>query len=177
METNAVMLQVGRGPFAPPATGLVKIGEPMTLVVTVEGDAGFDVSVGECVAHAGDRDKGGPIVKLTDVDGCPLKTKFFPEPFKTTRETGRSGASIIAYAFFQAFKFPDQMELFIECEVELCKTGCRVCPRFGVRYTYIVEMRIHIFKIISLCSKIIVANVPAMKRSSSTLSVLLTPFG
>ncbi|KAF4521589.1 hypothetical protein B566_EDAN001309 [Ephemera danica] len=124
-------IQVGEGPFATPVSGLVKIGETMTLVVSVEGDAGFEVSVGECVAHAGDRDKGGPIVKLTDADGCPLKTKFFPKPFKTTRETGRTGASIIAYAVFQAFKFPDQMELYIECEVELCKTGCRVCPRVG----------------------------------------------
>jgi hypothetical protein len=107
----------------------VKIGETMTLVVSVEGDAGFDVSVGECIAHAGDKESGGPIVKLTDADGCPIKTKLLPDVFQTTRETGGTGASVLAYAFFQAFKFPDQMELYIECEVELCKAGCRVCPR------------------------------------------------
>lgn len=104
----------------------MKIGETMTLVVTVDGDPDFDVSVGECVAHAGDRDQG---IKLTDSDGCPLKTKLLAEPFVTTKDTQGTGASVLAYAFFQAFKFPDQMELNIECEVELCKTGCRVCPR------------------------------------------------
>jgi hypothetical protein len=36
---------MGRGPFAPTANGLVKIGETMTLVVTVEGDPGFDIQV------------------------------------------------------------------------------------------------------------------------------------
>ena len=38
-------VQMGRGPFAPAATGLVKIGETMTLVVSVEGDPGFDIQV------------------------------------------------------------------------------------------------------------------------------------
>lgn len=39
-----------------------------------------------------------------------------------------SGASIIAYAYFNAFKFPDIMDLMIECNIELCKTDCEVCP-------------------------------------------------
>jgi hypothetical protein len=38
-------VQMGRGPFAPAATGLVKIGEVMTLVVSVEGDPAFDIQV------------------------------------------------------------------------------------------------------------------------------------
>lgn len=38
-------IQVGRGPFAPTADGLVKIGETMTLVVSVEGDPAFDLQV------------------------------------------------------------------------------------------------------------------------------------
>lgn len=38
-------IQVGRGPFAATADGLVKIGETMTLVVTVEGDPAFDLQV------------------------------------------------------------------------------------------------------------------------------------
>lgn len=38
-------IQIGRGPFAPAANGLVKIGETMTLVVSVEGDPGFDLQV------------------------------------------------------------------------------------------------------------------------------------
>lgn len=38
-------IQVGRGPFATAADGLVKIGETMTLVVSVEGDPAFDLQV------------------------------------------------------------------------------------------------------------------------------------
>lgn len=32
------------------------------------------------------------------------------------------------YSIFQAFKFPDEMDLVIECNVELCKTDCEMCP-------------------------------------------------
>lgn len=38
-------IQVGKGPFAPSASGLVKIGDTMTLVVSVEGDPSFDLQV------------------------------------------------------------------------------------------------------------------------------------
>ena len=65
--------------------------------------------------------------QLTDERGCILKPKLFGA-FQKTNDTGSTGASIIAYAFFQAFKFPDVMDLFIECNVELCKTNCEPCP-------------------------------------------------
>ncbi|CAH2252075.1 jg13874 [Pararge aegeria aegeria] len=120
-------IQSGKGPFAPEANGLVKIGEIMTLVVSVTGDAGFDILVRECVA----RDSGNNhIVPLTDSNGCVLKPKLFGA-FQKTRETGNTGASVIAYAFFNAFKFPDEMDLIIQCDVELCKTDCEVCPNPG----------------------------------------------
>lgn len=67
------------------------------------------------------------MLQLTDERGCILKPKLFGA-FQKTKETGNTGASIIAYAFFQAFKFPDVMDLFIECNVELCKTDCESCP-------------------------------------------------
>ncbi|XP_026750689.2 uncharacterized protein LOC113511271 isoform X2 [Galleria mellonella] len=117
-------IQVGRGPFAPEANGLVKIGEIMTLVVSVTGDAGFDILVRECVARDSENNH---VVPLTDSNGCVLKPKLFGA-FQKTRETGNTGASIIAYAFFNAFKFPDEMDLIIQCDVELCKTDCDVCP-------------------------------------------------
>ncbi|EFN80393.1 uncharacterized protein LOC105186910 isoform X2 [Harpegnathos saltator] len=117
-------IQIGRGPFAPAADGLVKIGETMTLVVTVEGDPGFDLQVRDCLA----RDEASTnTLQLTDERGCILKPKLFGA-FQKTNDTGNTGASIIAYAFFQAFKFPDVMDLFIECNVELCKTDCESCP-------------------------------------------------
>ncbi|XP_011259963.1 uncharacterized protein LOC105253552 isoform X2 [Camponotus floridanus] len=122
--TAKLDIQIGKGPFAPAADGLVKIGEAMTLVVTVEGDPGFDLQVRDCVA----RDEASTnMLQLTDERGCILKPKLFGA-FQKTNDTGNTGASIIAYAFFQAFKFPDVMDLIIECNVELCKTDCEACP-------------------------------------------------
>lgn len=44
-------IQLGRGPFAPTATGLVKIGDIMTLVISVTGDPGFDIQVSFVPEH------------------------------------------------------------------------------------------------------------------------------
>ena len=66
------------------------------------------------------------MLQLTDERGCILKPKLFGA-FQKTNNTGNTGASIIAYAFFQAFKFPDVMDLFIECNVELCQINCDPC--------------------------------------------------
>ncbi|KAB0803320.1 hypothetical protein PPYR_00290 [Photinus pyralis] len=116
-------IQRGRGPFAPSANGLVKIGEVMTLVVSVTGDPGFDIQVKDCRA----KDSSGKnVVSLTDDYGCVLKPKLFGA-FQKTRNTKDTGASIIAYAFFNAFKFPDVMDLTLECNVDLCKTDCEMC--------------------------------------------------
>ncbi|XP_015510532.1 uncharacterized protein LOC107217492 isoform X1 [Neodiprion lecontei] len=122
--TARLDIQMGKGPFAPAADGLVKIGETMTLVVSVEGDPGFDLQVHDCIA----RDETSTnIVQLTNERGCILKPKLFGA-FQKTKDTGNTGASIIAYAFFQAFKFPDVMDLYLECNIELCKTDCEACP-------------------------------------------------
>ncbi|KAK6622556.1 hypothetical protein RUM44_002368 [Polyplax serrata] len=117
-------IQVGKGPFGAPANGVVKIGEPMTLVVYVEGDPGFDVVVRQCQARDSTGEKS---ILLFDERGCVLKPKLFGA-FQKTRETGNTGASLIAYSYFSAFKFPDEMDLVIECNVELCKVNCEMCP-------------------------------------------------
>lgn len=117
-------IQMGKGPFAPPANGLVKIGETMTLVVSITGDPGFDIQVRDCKA----RDSTSTnVIALTDENGCILKPKIFGA-FQKTRNTGNTGASLLAYAFFNAFKFPDVMDLTLECNVELCKVNCEMCP-------------------------------------------------
>ncbi|CAG9766515.1 unnamed protein product [Ceutorhynchus assimilis] len=116
---------LGRGPFGEPANGLVKIGEQMTLVVSVTGDPAFDLQVKDC--RAVDAENKNTIA-LTDEDGCVLKPKLFGA-FQKTKETGDSGASIIAYAYLNAFKFPDQMDLMIECNIELCKNDCDMCTK------------------------------------------------
>lgn len=45
--------QSGRGPRAQPVQGLVRIGELLTAVVTVQGDTEFDLVVRNCVATDG----------------------------------------------------------------------------------------------------------------------------
>ncbi|XP_076334643.1 uncharacterized protein LOC143238378 [Tachypleus tridentatus] len=120
-------IQVGRGPFAAPVNGLVKIGDTLTAVIYVLGTDDFDVHVKSCIAHAGDVTKA---IQLTDERGCVIKKKLMG-PWQKTRSTGNSGASIIAYTFFQAFKFPDTMELYLECNVEICKFQCEdFCPEY-----------------------------------------------
>ncbi|CAH1117180.1 unnamed protein product [Phaedon cochleariae] len=122
--TARLDILLGRGPQGQPASGLVKIGEPMTLVVSISGDPGFDIQVKDCKAVDS---TGENVVPLTDDNGCVLKPKLFGA-FQKTRNTGNSGASIIAYAYFNAFKFPDVMDIMMECNIELCKTDCEMCP-------------------------------------------------
>lgn len=108
-------IQVGKGPFAPPANGLVKIGETMTLVVYVEGDTGFDVLVRRCQA----RDAAGEnSIQLFDDRGCVLKPKLFGA-FQKTKETGNSGASIIAYAYFSVGATHDFFPYSMHCRMYL----------------------------------------------------------
>ncbi|XP_060866093.1 uncharacterized protein LOC132941886 [Metopolophium dirhodum] len=121
--TARLDIQTGKGPFAPIASGLVKIGETMTLVVTVDGDPGFNILVRECVARDNNPESGNQL-QLTDAQGCVSKPKLFGS-FQTT--TNPATGSLIAYAYFQAFKFPDVMDLLIECNVELCKANCQPC--------------------------------------------------
>jgi len=46
---NAFMdIQIGKGPLAPSTNGLVRIGETMTMVISVIGDPGFDIHVSNC---------------------------------------------------------------------------------------------------------------------------------
>lgn len=42
----------------------------------------------------------------------------------------KNSGSISAYAYLSAFKFPDIMDLFLECTVSLCKSTCEECPEY-----------------------------------------------
>ncbi|XP_023231691.1 cuticlin-1-like [Centruroides sculpturatus] len=122
-------IQLGKGPFAPSVTGLVKIGDTLTMVIYVVGSEDFDMHVKDCIAHDGDLKNA---VQLTDARGCVLKKKLMG-PWQKTKQTGNTGASVISYAFFQAFRFPDKMEVFLECNLEICKYQCPgYCPDYSV---------------------------------------------
>ncbi|XP_045598554.1 uncharacterized protein [Procambarus clarkii] len=123
-------IQVGRGPFAPSASGMVKIGQLMTMVVGVEGPANADLLVRECVAHDGSHNDP---YQLTDEKGCVLGSrKKLLGSWQKTRDTGIPKVPVLAYSHFQAFKFPDKNDVYIECQVDLCTDGCPVCPEDGV---------------------------------------------
>lgn len=69
----------------------------MTLVVTVDGDPGFNILVRECVARDNNPESGNQL-QLTDAQGCVAKPKLFGT-FQTT--TNPATGSLIAYAYFQ----------------------------------------------------------------------------
>lgn len=67
-------------------------------------------------------DGGGHVIQLTDDQGCVLRPKMISGFLKT--RTSDERATVITYAFFHAFKFPDALSVHIRCKVEICRHGC-----------------------------------------------------
>ena len=74
--------------------------------------------VKSCVASDG----GGHVIQLSDEFGCVLRPKMISRFLKARGADER--ASVITYAFFHAFKFPDALSVHIKCKVEICRHGC-----------------------------------------------------
>lgn len=74
--------------------------------------------VKSCVASDG----AGHIIKLSDEFGCVLRPKMISRFLKARAPDER--ATVITYAFFHAFKFPDAISVHIKCKVEICRHGC-----------------------------------------------------
>ncbi|XP_033214690.1 uncharacterized protein LOC117171459 [Belonocnema kinseyi] len=112
-------IQHGKGPWAPPVSGIVPLGSTLTLVVAINDYRGeFDMRVKSCVASDG----GGHTIQLSDEFGCVLRPKMISRFLKARGNDDR--ATVIAYAFFHAFKFPDALSVHIKCKVEICRHGC-----------------------------------------------------
>ncbi|XP_055914552.1 uncharacterized protein LOC129947845 [Eupeodes corollae] len=112
-------IQHGKGPWAPPVSGIVPLGSTLTLVVAINDYRGeFDMRVKSCVASDG----SGHIIKLSDEFGCVLRPKMISRFLKARAPDER--ATVITYAFFHAFKFPDALSVHIKCKVEICRHGC-----------------------------------------------------
>uniref|UniRef100_T1H8C5 ZP domain-containing protein n=1 Tax=Rhodnius prolixus TaxID=13249 RepID=T1H8C5_RHOPR len=127
IQNEPGILEVGRGPFSYTDKSLVQLGDMMTLVITVEGDPQFNLKIGQCISTS----SAGSRIMLTDANGCPLREKLMGA-FQFTRNPN-DGAPI-AFAFFKAFKFPDEMDINFECHVELCKIECNTCQKPGLVY-------------------------------------------
>lgn len=114
-----MQIQVGKGPYASEVSGIVKIGQTMTMVLGVKDDENkFDMMVRNCVAHDGQR---API-QLVDEKGCVVREKIM-SPFKKVKNFD-STANVLSYAYFQAFKFPDSMNVHFQCVVQVCRGQC-----------------------------------------------------
>ncbi|XP_064081997.1 mucin-2-like isoform X1 [Macrobrachium nipponense] len=128
-------IQLGKGPFSNTVDGIVKIGDELTIVIySKDASSEFDMLVKNCMAYDSEdlEDERTARIQLSDSRGCLLKPKLMSYFFRT-KDTGTTGADIIAYASLFAFKFPDKMDVYLSCEVELCKGGCKnVCdnPEF-----------------------------------------------
>ncbi len=74
--------------------------------------------VKSCVASDG----ANHIIQLTDEHGCVLRPRMISRFLKAKISDER--ASVITYAFFHAFKFPDALSVHVKCKVEICRSGC-----------------------------------------------------
>ena len=91
-----MQIQVGKGPHANEVTGIVKIGQTMTMVLGVKDDENkFDMMVRNCVAHDGQRSP----IQLVDEKGCVARPKIM-SPFKKLKNFD-STANVLSYAYFQ----------------------------------------------------------------------------
>ena len=114
-----MQIQVGKGPWASEVSGIVKIGQTMTMVLAIKDDENkFDMLVRNCVAHDGHR---API-QLVDENGCVTRPKVMSK-FQKIKNFG-SSASVVSYAYFQAFKFPDSMNVHFQCVIQVCRYQC-----------------------------------------------------
>merc|ERR1711971_1036820 len=114
-----MQIQVGKGPYASEVSGIVKIGQTMTMVLGVKDDENkFDMMVRNCVAHDGQR---API-QLVDEKGCVVREKIM-SPFKKIKNFDTT-ANVLQYAYFQAFEFPDSMNVHFQCVVQVCRSQC-----------------------------------------------------
>lgn len=114
-----MQIQVGKGPWASEVSGIVKIGQTMTMVLAIKDEENkFDMLVRNCVAHDGKR---API-QLVDHNGCVIRPKIMYK-FQKIKNFGPS-ASVVSFTYFQAFKFPDSMNVHFQCVIQVCRYHC-----------------------------------------------------
>jgi len=119
-------LKFGKWPEISNINSIVRIGDPLSLLVYArDNNFEYDISVKDCYAFAGPdyENPNTQRLQLTDKNGCVLKDKLISS-FKSARENDNSGSIIVTYAHVQAFKFPDVMDVFMTCNIEICKGDC-----------------------------------------------------
>ncbi|KAK6627940.1 hypothetical protein RUM44_010422 [Polyplax serrata] len=82
-------------------------------------------------------DGAGHVIQLSDENGCVLRPKMISRFLKAKGADER--ASVITYAFFHAFKFPDALSVHIKCKVEICRHGCLDHCQFGSDFGHLIH--------------------------------------
>ncbi|XP_017777442.1 PREDICTED: uncharacterized protein LOC108563316, partial [Nicrophorus vespilloides] len=88
----------------------VKIGDPLTLQVTIDPQEVFGIRITDCLVRDG---LGWGEQKLINTDGCPLDPEIMGM-FQYSVEKTK------AVVNFQAHKFPYSPSVYYQCNVKLC---------------------------------------------------------
>ncbi|CCD70249.1 ZP domain-containing protein [Caenorhabditis elegans] len=108
-------IQRGEGPFAPPVTTPIKIGDNISLVVKAKSYLNetdqFDMFVHSCFATDG---KGDTKVQMIDENGCVIRLEF-ASPLHRAKD---SENTMFYYLLIKAFKFPGPDDVYFSCTIE-----------------------------------------------------------
>ncbi|UMM29667.1 hypothetical protein L5515_011916 [Caenorhabditis briggsae] len=108
-------IQRGEGPFAPPVTTPIKIGDNISLVVKAKSYLNetdqFDMFVHSCFATDG---KGDTKVQMIDENGCVIRREF-ASPLHRAKD---SENMMFYYLMIKAFKFPGPDDVYFSCTIE-----------------------------------------------------------
>lgn len=95
----------------------VKIGDPLTLVVTLDPQDVYGIRVTDCLVRDG---LGWGEQKLVGSDGCPVDPEIMGT-FEYSEDKTR------AMVHFQAHKFPYTASVYYQCNVKLCLKADKGC--------------------------------------------------
>ncbi|CAI2351323.1 unnamed protein product [Caenorhabditis sp. 36 PRJEB53466] len=108
-------IQRGEGPFAPPVTTPIKIGDNISLVVKAKSYLNdtdqFDMFVHSCFATDG---KGTTKVQMIDENGCVIRREF-ASPLHRAKDAEQI---MFYYVMIKAFKFPGPDDVYFSCTIE-----------------------------------------------------------
>ncbi|XP_014662807.1 PREDICTED: uncharacterized protein LOC106805637 [Priapulus caudatus] len=105
----------GRDPMAPAANKLI-VGDPSTIVITLENKGKWDISAGRCEVYDGIEVRREVII---DDEKCVLSTRVAKGPVKI-----RDKGNTVIYMELETFKYPDLPVVYFFCAVDLCSGRC-----------------------------------------------------
>ncbi|XP_034656521.1 adhesive plaque matrix protein isoform X1 [Drosophila subobscura] len=122
-------MEIGTGipPNIKPISSTLKLGTDVTFTINVKHSTqAWDVNILKCYASddMNFEARTTKTLQLSDKRGCTIKEKIFGEWKKLESQSGSSLTSTY-YNTLKAFKFPDRSQVFLKCDIELCKGACQ----------------------------------------------------